>query len=145
MAGFHPPITGRFCQPGHSKHVDRVQPYADVLQVGSRAMHNTPLLKAAGEQEKPVLLKRGWSVTLEEFLLAAEYILRGGNRNVILCERGIRTHEEYVRNTLALAVVSLPVPLAPSISTVLSLSATWGNRSKSSRMAGPRPTISANV
>ena len=106
------------------KHVDCVQPYADVLQVGSRNMHATPLLKAVGEQEKPVLLKRGWSATLEEFLLAAEYIMHAGNRNVILCERGIRTHEEYVRNTLALAVVpevkrlsNLPIIVDPSHGT----------------------------
>ncbi len=106
------------------KHVDLVQPYADVLQVGSRNMHNSPLLKAVGEQEKPVLLKRGWSASLEEFLLAAEYIMLGGNENVILCERGIRTHEEYVRNTLALAIVpeikrisNLPIIVDPSHGT----------------------------
>ena len=101
-----------------------VTEYADVLQVGSRNMHNSPLLRAVGEQGKPVLLKRGWSATLEEFLLAAEYILRAGNPNVILCERGIRTHEEYVRNTLALAVVPeikrvshLPIIVDPSHGT----------------------------
>ena len=106
------------------KHVDRVRPYADVLQVGSRNMHNTPLLNAVGEQDKPVLLKRGWSASLEEFLLAAEYIMLAGNQNVILCERGIRTHEEYVRNTLALAVVpeikrvsNLPIIVDPSHGT----------------------------
>ncbi|MBN2448138.1 MAG: 3-deoxy-7-phosphoheptulonate synthase [Phycisphaerae bacterium] len=101
-----------------------VAEYADVLQVGSRNMHNSPLLRAVGEQGKPVLLKRGWSATLEEFLLAAEYILRAGNPNVILCERGIRTHEEYVRNTMALAVVPevkrlsrLPIIVDPSHGT----------------------------
>ncbi|HUU85768.1 MAG TPA: 3-deoxy-7-phosphoheptulonate synthase [Phycisphaerae bacterium] len=106
------------------KHVEKVEPYADVLQVGSRNMHNTPLLKAVGEQTKPVLLKRGWSATLEEFLLAAEYVIHAGNPNVILCERGIRTHEEYVRNTLALAIVpevkrisSLPIIVDPSHGT----------------------------
>ena len=106
------------------KHVERVQPYADVLQVGSRNMHNTPLLKTVGEQDKPVLLKRGWSATLEEFLLAAEYIVNAGNRNVMLCERGIRAHEDYVRNTLALAVVpevkrvsNLPIIVDPSHGT----------------------------
>jgi 3-deoxy-7-phosphoheptulonate synthase len=106
------------------KHVDLVAPYADVLQVGSRNMHNTPLLKTVGEQEKPVLLKRGWSATLEEFLLAAEYIMQAGNRKIILCERGIRTHEEYVRNTLALSVVpevkrisNLPIIVDPSHGT----------------------------
>lgn len=85
--------------------VELVRQYADVLQVGSRNMHNTQLLAAVGEQDKPVLLKRGWGATLKEFLLAAEYVMVHGNRNVILCERGIRTYETYVRNTLALAVV----------------------------------------
>jgi 3-deoxy-7-phosphoheptulonate synthase len=106
------------------EHVSRVQPYADVLQVGSRNMHNTPLLNAVGTQRKPVLLKRGWSATLEEFLLAAEYVLSAGNPDVILCERGIRTHEEYVRNTLALAIVPevkrisrLPIIVDPSHGT----------------------------
>ncbi len=106
------------------EHVERARPYADVLQVGSRNMHNSALLKTVGEQDKPVLLKRGWSATLEEFLLAAEYIVQAGNPNVILCERGIRTHEEYVRNTLALCVVPevkrvsrLPIIVDPSHGT----------------------------
>ncbi|MFQ5493982.1 MAG: 3-deoxy-7-phosphoheptulonate synthase, partial [Phycisphaerae bacterium] len=86
-------------------HVELVAKYADVLQVGSRNMHHTHLLAAVGEQDKPVLLKRGWGATLKEFLLAAEYVMLQGNRNVILCERGIRSFETYVRNTLALAVV----------------------------------------
>ena len=87
------------------EQVKLVADYADVLQVGARNMQNFNLLNAVGEQSKPVLLKRGMSATLEEFLLAAEYILARGNQNVILCERGIRTYEEYVRNTLALAAV----------------------------------------
>ena len=82
-----------------------VAKYADVLQIGTRNMHNFNLLSAVGKAEKPALLKRGWSATLNEFLLAAEYIIQSGNPNVILCERGIRTHEEYVRNTLALGIV----------------------------------------
>jgi len=105
-------------------HVERVLAFADVLQVGSRNMHNTSLLKAVGEHDKPVLLKRGWSATLQEFLLAAEYVLHAGNPNVILCERGIRTYEDYVRNTLALAIVpevkhvsSLPIIVDPSHGT----------------------------
>lgn len=105
-------------------HVDLVARYADVLQVGSRSMHNTHLLAAVGRQSKPILLKRGWCTTLEEFLLAAEYIMLEGNRNVILCERGIRTHETYVRNTLALAIVPeikrvsrLPIIVDPSHGT----------------------------
>lgn len=106
------------------EHVELVAKYADVLQIGSRNMHNTHLLAAVGKQDKPVLLKRGWSATLEEFLYAAEYIMLGGNRNVILCERGIRTHERYVRNTLALAIVPeikrqspLPIIVDPSHGT----------------------------
>lgn len=106
------------------EHVERVGPFADVLQVGSRNMHNSPLLKAVGQQQKPVLLKRGWSASLEELLLAAEYVIHAGNRNVILCERGIRTHEQYVRNTLALAIVpeirrltDLPIIVDPSHGT----------------------------
>ena len=106
------------------EHVELVASYADVLQVGSRNMHNSQLLTAVGGQNKPVLLKRGWSATLQEFLLAAEYIMASGNPNVILCERGIRTFEKYTRNTLALAVVpeiklrsTLPIIVDPSHGT----------------------------
>ncbi|MBN1846195.1 MAG: 3-deoxy-7-phosphoheptulonate synthase [Sedimentisphaerales bacterium] len=105
-------------------HVDLVARYADVLQVGARNMQNFMLLKAVGEQEKPVLLKRGMSATLEEFLLAAEYVINAGNPNVILCERGIRTFEEYCRNTLTLTIVPaikrvshLPVMVDPTHGT----------------------------
>jgi 3-deoxy-7-phosphoheptulonate synthase len=94
------------------------------LQVGARNMQNFMLLKAVGEQEKPVLLKRGMSATMEEFLLAAEYIINAGNKNVILCERGIRTFEEYCRNTLALSIVPailrvshLPIMVDPTHGT----------------------------
>lgn len=106
------------------EHVKVVAEYADVLQIGTRNMHNFNLLVAAGETGKPVMLKRGWSATLEEFLLAAEYIINTGNKNVILCERGIRTHESYVRNTLPLAIVPavkreshLPIVIDPSQGT----------------------------
>jgi 3-deoxy-7-phosphoheptulonate synthase len=106
------------------EQVDLVGKYADVLQVGARNMQNFNLLTAVGEQPKPVLLKRGMSATLEEFLLAAEYIMSRGNGNVMLCERGIRTYEDYVRNTLALAAVPelhrvshLPVVIDPSQGT----------------------------
>lgn len=106
------------------EHVELVARYADVLQVGSRNMHHTPLLAAVGKQDKPVLLKRSWGATLKEFLLAAEYIMLQGNPNVILCERGIRSFETYVRNTLALAVVPeikrisrLPIIVDPSHGT----------------------------
>jgi 3-deoxy-7-phosphoheptulonate synthase len=95
-----------------------------VLQVGARNMQNFNLLSAVGAGSKPVLLKRGLSATLEEFLLAAEYVISRGNPNVILCERGIRSYEDYVRNTLALAAVPelhrvshLPVIVDPSQGT----------------------------
>ena len=104
--------------------VKLVADYADVLQVGARNMQNFNLLNAVGEANKPVLLKRGMSATLEEFLLAAEYIMAKGNSQVMLCERGIRTYEEYVRNTLALAAIPelhrvshLPVVIDPSQGT----------------------------
>ncbi|MFI5381135.1 MAG: 3-deoxy-7-phosphoheptulonate synthase [Tepidisphaerales bacterium] len=104
--------------------VSLVADYADVLQIGARNMQNYNLLSKVGEQSKPVMLKRGLSATLEEFLLAAEYIMARGNVNVILCERGVRTFEEYVRNTLPLAIVPaihrvshLPVVVDPSHGT----------------------------
>ena len=104
--------------------VNDVAQYADVLQVGARNMQNYPLLEAVGHVQKPILLKRGMSASLEEFMLAAEYILNAGNEHVILCERGIRTFEKYVRNTLALAAVAelnnkthLPVIVDPSHGT----------------------------
>ncbi len=104
--------------------VELVARYADVLQVGARNMQNFNLLNAFGEQPRTVLLKRGLSATLEEFLLAAEYIMSRGNSNVMLCERGIRTYEDYCRNTLALAAVPelqrvshLPVVVDPSQGT----------------------------
>lgn len=92
--------------------VDEVYQYADILQVGTRNMQNYQLLRALSKIDKPVLLKRGMSSTLEEWLLAAEYILSGGNEKVILCERGIRTFENATRNTLDLSIV----PLAKSLS-----------------------------
>jgi 3-deoxy-7-phosphoheptulonate synthase len=79
--------------------------YVDIFQVGARNMQNYFLLRALGEVQKPVLLKRGLSATLEELLLSAEYILSGGNYNVMLCERGIRTFETYTRNTLDIAAI----------------------------------------
>jgi 3-deoxy-7-phosphoheptulonate synthase len=104
--------------------VKMIADYADVLQIGARNMQNFNLLNAVGQQSKPVLLKRGMSATLEEFLLAAEYIMAKGNTQVMLCERGIRTYEDYVRNTLALAAVPelqrvshLPVVVDPSQGT----------------------------
>ena len=104
--------------------VELVAEHADVLQIGARNMQHYPLLEAVGKIDKPVLLKRGLSARLDEWLLAAEYIINGGNPNVILCERGIRTYEEYVRNTLPLAAVPalqsrthLPIIVDPSHGT----------------------------
>jgi 3-deoxy-7-phosphoheptulonate synthase len=106
------------------QHVELVARYADVLQIGARNMQNYHLLQAVGEQRKPVLLKRGPSATIEEFLLAAEYILDQGNLQVILCERGIRTFETHTRFTLPLATVPylrerthLPIVVDPSHGT----------------------------
>ena len=90
-----------------SGSVTEVAEYADILQIGTRNMQNYQLLKAVGKIKKPVLLKRGMSSTIEEWLLAAEYILLGGNPNVILCERGLRTFETATRNTLDLSAVPL--------------------------------------
>jgi len=87
--------------------VDAVARVADCLQIGARNMQNYALLDAVGEQPKPVLLKRGMSATVEEFLLSAEYVLARGNRNVILCERGIRTFEKYTRNTFDVNAIPL--------------------------------------
>lgn len=92
--------------------LDEVSQYADVLQVGTRNMHNYHLLRALGKQKLPVLLKRGFSATIEEWLLAAEHILLGGNEMVILCERGIRTFEPATRNTLDLSAVALAKQLS---------------------------------
>jgi len=105
-------------------YVDLVSEYADVLQIGARNMHNFPLLKAVGRAEKPVLLKRGFGATVNEWLNAAEYIMAGGNGGVILCERGIRAFDRATRFTLDLAVVPLvkrvshlPVIVDPSHAT----------------------------
>jgi 3-deoxy-7-phosphoheptulonate synthase len=106
------------------EHVPMVARYADVLQIGARNMQNYQLLQAVGDSGKAALLKRGMSATIDEFLLAAEYILDRGNPNVILCERGIRTYEDHTRFTLPLATVPylqdkshLPVVVDPSHGT----------------------------
>jgi 3-deoxy-7-phosphoheptulonate synthase len=107
-------------------NLDRVAQHVDILQVGARNMQNFSLLKALGELDKPVLLKRGMSATYKDLLMAAEYLLSGGNERVILCERGIRTFESYARNTLDIAAVPilhelshLPVIVDPSHGTGL--------------------------
>jgi 3-deoxy-7-phosphoheptulonate synthase len=107
-----------------NESLDLVEKYADVIQIGARNMQNFSLLKRAGRAKKPVLLKRGMSATLDEFLMAAEYILSEGNYNVMLCERGVRTFSDFSRNTLDLAVVPavkkrshLPILVDPSHGT----------------------------
>ncbi|MDR0821407.1 MAG: 3-deoxy-7-phosphoheptulonate synthase [Oscillospiraceae bacterium] len=114
------PIVTEIMDPEHLPLFKNV----DVIQVGARNMQNFELLKKLGKLNKPILLKRGFSSTIEEFLMSAEYIMAGGNGNVILCERGIRTFETYTRNTLDLLAVSvlkqlthLPVIVDPSHAT----------------------------
>ncbi len=104
--------------------LDLVADYADVIQIGARNMQNFSLLKKAGRKRKPVMLKRGMSATLEEFLMAAEYIMSEGNYEVILCERGVRTFADHTRNTLDLSIVPavqrlshLPIVVDPSHGT----------------------------
>ena len=114
--------------------IELIESYADILQVGARNMQNFSLLRELGRAQKPVLLKRGISATIEEWLLSAEYVLAGGNKNVILCERGIRTFESYTRNTLDISAIPvvqqlshLPVIVDPSHGT--------GRRDKVASMA----------
>jgi 3-deoxy-7-phosphoheptulonate synthase len=99
----------------------------DIIQVGARNMQNFELLKELGKTDKPILLKRGLANTLKELLMSAEYIMAGGNQNVMLCERGIRTFETYTRNTLDLSAVPmlrelthLPIVVDPSHATGMS-------------------------
>ncbi|MCU0549044.1 MAG: 3-deoxy-7-phosphoheptulonate synthase [Leptolyngbya sp. Prado105] len=101
--------------------IEEISHYADMLQVGSRNMQNFDLLKALGQADKPILLKRGLAATIEEFVMAAEYIMSHGNLNVVLCERGIRSFDSYTRNVLDLGAVAalkqithLPVIVDPS-------------------------------
>lgn len=112
------PIVTEITNPAH---IDLFMKKCDCFQVGARNMQNFELLKELGKTKKPVLLKRGFANTLEEFLMSAEYIYAGGNENVILCERGIRTYETYTRNTLDISAVPvlkklshLPVVVDPS-------------------------------
>lgn len=104
--------------------LDEFIKYVDIIQIGARNMQNFDLLKAVGKTDKPILLKRGLANTIEEWIMSAEYIMAGGNKNVILCERGIRTFEKYTRNTLDLSVVPiikekthLPIIIDPSHAT----------------------------
>ena len=122
---------------------DDVEEYADVLQIGARNMQNFSLLRRIGQARKPVMLKRGMSATLEELLLAAEYIMAEGNYNVILCERGVRTFADHSRNTLDLAIVPavqqlshLPIIVDPSHGT--------GSRNKVIPMARAAVAVGAD-
>ncbi|RKD29136.1 3-deoxy-7-phosphoheptulonate synthase [Thermohalobacter berrensis] len=106
------------------KNIGVVSEFADIIQIGSRNMYNYSLLKAVGKVDKPILLKRGMSASIKEWIMAAEYIAYYGNENIILCERGIRTFETYTRNTLDLSAVpimkkeaGLPVIVDPSHGT----------------------------
>jgi 3-deoxy-7-phosphoheptulonate synthase len=115
------PVVTEALEPAQ---VPLVAEYADAIQIGSRNMHVTPLLRAAGASGRPVLLKRGMSATLEEFLLAAETVLLAGGQSVILCERGIRTFDSYTRNCLDVGgiaalkrLTSLPIVADPSHAT----------------------------
>ena len=107
-----------------NESLDLVEEYADIIQIGARNMQNFSLLKRAGRASKPVLLKRGMSATLEELLMAAEYVMSEGNYNVILCERGVRTFADHTRNTLDLSLIPavqrlshLPIIVDPSHGT----------------------------
>jgi 3-deoxy-7-phosphoheptulonate synthase len=107
-----------------TRDIDLISSYADILQIGSRNMQNFSLLQEIGKNNKPVILKRGLSATIEEWLQAAEYILSAGNPKLILCERGIRTFESYTRNTLDIGAVAaikelshLPIIVDPSHAT----------------------------
>ncbi len=109
-----------------ASQVETAERFLDILQVGARNMQNFTLLKELGRSRKPVLLKRGMSATLEEWLLSAEYIMSGGNHNVVLCERGIRTFERYTRNTMDISAIPiihklshLPIVADPSHGTGL--------------------------
>jgi 3-deoxy-7-phosphoheptulonate synthase len=115
------PVITEVMEPGM---VETVAEYADILQIGARNVQNFPLLLAAGRQRKPVMLKRGLASTIDEWLLAAEYIVAAGNPNVILCERGVRSFDPQTRNVLDLACVPLlhqlthlPVIVDPSHAT----------------------------
>jgi len=110
-----------------ASQVELVAQYADILQIGARSMQNFPLLKAAGRLEKPVLLKRGLAATLDEFLMAAEYIMNEGNHRVVLCERGVRTFANHTRFTLDVGIIPvvkevshLPIIVDPSHAAGLS-------------------------
>jgi 3-deoxy-7-phosphoheptulonate synthase len=127
------PIITEVMEPGQ---VERVAKHADILQIGARNMQNFPLLRAVGRSGKATMLKRGPSATIEEWLMAAEYIMHAGNPNVILCERGIRTFETATRYTLDLSAVPvikrlshLPIFVDPSHGRGIAIwSSQWRSR-----------------
>jgi 3-deoxy-7-phosphoheptulonate synthase len=126
-----------------NESLELVDQYADVIQIGARNMQNFSLLKRAGRARKPVLLKRGMSATLEEFLMAAEYIMSEGNYNVMLCERGVRTFADHTRNTLDLSLIPavqrlshLPIIVDPSHGT--------GKRNKVTPMSRAAAAVGAD-
>ena len=126
-----------------NESLELVEQYADVIQIGARNMQNFSLLKRAGRARKPVLLKRGMSATLEEFLMAAEYIMSEGNYNVVLCERGVRTFADHTRNTLDLSLIPavqrlshLPIIVDPSHGT--------GKRNKVTPMSRAAAAVGAD-
>lgn len=115
------PVVTEILDP---RHINNNLDYVDIIQIGSRSMHNFPLLKEVGMIDKPVILKRGFQATIEEWVHSAEYIYKEGNHKIILCERGIRTFETYTRNTLDLSAVpimkqltGLPVIVDPTHAT----------------------------
>jgi len=108
-----------------TRHVELVSKYADIMQIGARNMHNYELLKEVGISGRPVVLKRGFSATIEEFMLAAEYIALNGNRNIVLCERGIRTFETKTRNTLDISCIPI-IKLETGLSIIADLSHSLG-------------------
>ena len=126
-----------------NESLELVEQYADVIQIGARNMQNFSLLKRAGRASKPVLLKRGMSATLEEFLMAAEYVMSEGNYNVVLCERGVRTFADHTRNTLDLSLIPavqrlshLPIIVDPSHGT--------GKRNKVTPMSRAAAAVGAD-
>jgi len=115
------PIVTEILDP---RHINNSLDFVDIIQIGSRSMHNFPLLKEVGMIDKPVILKRGFQATIEEWVYSTEYIYKEGNHKIILCERGIRTFETYTRNTLDLSAVpimkrltGLPVIVDPAHAT----------------------------
>src|SRR5438270_2795377 len=126
-----------------NESLELVEEYADVIQIGARNMQNFSLLKRAGRAKKPIMVKRGMSATLEEFLMAAEYVMSEGNYRVILCERGVRTFADHTRNTLDLSIVPavqrlshLPILVDPSHGT--------GKRNKVTPLARAAVAVGAN-